>query len=270
MAKRTVIRLDNFMKFAGPTITKRGKQYWEDGKVEMIMADGEEFVATVHGTRDYRTRVVVEDGEVVSHSCNCPYGGAFCKHEVALLLEVRKRLIPNKKVPGHSPASTTATADTTATPSGAQTTARTTATGSKTPAETGTGQFVFENGIRLSEREFFILCAITCSGKNTTSYLSYVPVSVGRNLNTTSAERKSIISKLLEKGLIAYSGVIWGEDQYEPKPDTSYQVMMELVKNRDKWLQFFTKKTYRVNRREEYLIDLVKFIVGRITSIAVN
>lgn len=270
MAKRTVIRLDNFMKFAGPTITKRGKQYWEDGKVEMIMADGEEFVATVHGTRDYRTRVVVEDGEVVSHSCNCPYGGAFCKHEVSLLLEVRKRLIPNKKVPGHSPAGTTATADTTATPSGAQTTARTTATGSKTPAETGTGQFVFENGIRLSEREFFILCAITCSGKNTTSYLSYVPVSVGRNLNTTSAERKSIISKLLEKGLIAYSGVIWGEDQYEPKPDTSYQVMMELVKNRDKWLQFFTKKTYRVNRREEYLIDLVKFIVGRSTSIAVN
>ncbi len=64
---------------------KKGEDYYQRGVVRSLLADGDEIVAKVRGTHDYKVRLWMDDGEV-SGKCSCPMGdmGAFCKHMVAV------------------------------------------------------------------------------------------------------------------------------------------------------------------------------------------
>lgn len=64
---------------------KKGEDYFQRGLVRSLLADGDEIVAKVSGTRDYKVRLQVEDSEF-DGECSCPMGdmGTFCKHMVAV------------------------------------------------------------------------------------------------------------------------------------------------------------------------------------------
>lgn len=62
----------------------KGVKYHEQGNVVSIFEGDNAVTAKVSGTRDYRVKLWLEDGELGS-SCTCPMGeaGVFCKHCVA-------------------------------------------------------------------------------------------------------------------------------------------------------------------------------------------
>lgn len=63
----------------------RGKEYFEDGCVEKIWKQGQDYKAIVTGTHPYQVSLKFE-GEDLIYSCSCPFelGGA-CKHVVAAI-----------------------------------------------------------------------------------------------------------------------------------------------------------------------------------------
>jgi len=64
---------------------QRGVDYHQSGNVLSILEDKAVVVGKVSGTRNYKVKLWVEDGEV-DGSCDCPMGdaGVFCKHCVAV------------------------------------------------------------------------------------------------------------------------------------------------------------------------------------------
>ena len=82
-----------------PRIVKRGRQYFDDGRVTISSAADDQVRAIVRGTGRYRVdiRWDVEDPLHVSYRCGCPYFDEWgnCKHVWATLLEAdRQRLLP--------------------------------------------------------------------------------------------------------------------------------------------------------------------------------
>lgn len=63
----------------------RGKEYFEDGCVEKIWKQGQDYKAVVKGTHPYQVSLKFE-GEDLTYGCSCPFelGGA-CKHVVAAI-----------------------------------------------------------------------------------------------------------------------------------------------------------------------------------------
>ena len=84
------MRLDDFENEISAVIFRRGEDYYENGLVEGLeeVAPGR-WNAVVEGTTDYETEICVENGEITSWDCDCPYDGYMCKHVVAVLLAVR-------------------------------------------------------------------------------------------------------------------------------------------------------------------------------------
>ena len=74
-------------RLAGSTSFERGEDYAQDGRVRNIRSADAATRATVSGTRDYRVKLWVDDGEL-AYACSCPVGteGDFCKHCVATAL----------------------------------------------------------------------------------------------------------------------------------------------------------------------------------------
>ncbi len=72
-------------RLADPGSLERGADYAARGRVRGLKDDGELVIAEVTGTRPYRVRLWIEDGEL-AHACTCPVGedGRFCKHCVAV------------------------------------------------------------------------------------------------------------------------------------------------------------------------------------------
>ena len=72
-------------RLAGDRFFHRGEAYFAEGAVRTLRADGGGVSAVVQGTRRYRVRLWLDDGEL-EHDCTCPVGrdGAFCKHCVAV------------------------------------------------------------------------------------------------------------------------------------------------------------------------------------------
>jgi len=70
---------------AGERFFDRGETYFAEGAVRSLRPSNGSVAAVVQGTRRYRVRLWVEDGEL-DHDCTCPVGrdGAFCKHCVAV------------------------------------------------------------------------------------------------------------------------------------------------------------------------------------------
>lgn len=235
------IKLSNFLHLAGPVIARRGTEYWNNGCVELQEADGSRYLATVHGSRDYTTEVVLDGDDVVSHNCNCPYSGTLCKHEVALLLAVKDKLSSGTEL-FPAPAEETKPAP-------------------KTPDKP-----VFTiNGISITERELFLLCLLAVGGNNALSKLSYIPVSVGRDFKMTAAERNSILARLVASGLIEENRY-WNGKSYELNVEFCYPLLKELVSNHDSWLQFF-RSSVRIDRREQYLLEVTEVCLGKRTIV---
>lgn len=84
-AKKTTITAAALRRAADSRSYKRGEDYFQRGLVRSLLADGDEIVAKVHGTQDYKVRLQMDDGDI-SGECSCPMGnmGAFCKHMVAV------------------------------------------------------------------------------------------------------------------------------------------------------------------------------------------
>jgi hypothetical protein len=64
---------------------ERGTAYAANGRVQRLKVTDHEASATVRGSRAFRVRLWIEDGEP-AFSCTCPVGddGLFCKHCVAV------------------------------------------------------------------------------------------------------------------------------------------------------------------------------------------
>ena len=76
---------DLLYHMAGERSFDRGEAYFAEEAVQSLRRDGDAIKAVVQGTRRYRVRLWVVDGEL-AYDCTCPVGqdGYFCKHCVAV------------------------------------------------------------------------------------------------------------------------------------------------------------------------------------------
>jgi uncharacterized Zn finger protein len=86
-ALRDVLNRDAILQLAGTRFFSRGEDYAAGGQVKSLIEHAGTLTAKVHGTRLYRVKLWIENGEL-EFSCTCPVGtdGAFCKHCVAVSL----------------------------------------------------------------------------------------------------------------------------------------------------------------------------------------
>ncbi|MEC0231200.1 SWIM zinc finger family protein [Paenibacillus alba] len=80
-----------FEEKVSSVIIERGYDYYMDDLVSSIEEINENlFAATVEGRDDYNVIIALkENGLIHSHHCTCPFEGAVCKHQVAVLYELR-------------------------------------------------------------------------------------------------------------------------------------------------------------------------------------
>ncbi|KOS68303.1 hypothetical protein AEA09_06850 [Lysinibacillus contaminans] len=92
------MNLQNFDKYISSTIVKRGKSYFKNGHViALIHRTSTEWQAEVTGSDSYDVEVQLADtDEIVSSSCDCPYDGPYCKHEVAVFYALQQE--PKKEM----------------------------------------------------------------------------------------------------------------------------------------------------------------------------
>ncbi len=94
-----MINLQNFEGYIDPIIYLRGLDYFRQGKVKYVQENDEQmYSARVEGTKTYDVEVELDDDmNILDSDCTCPYDyGEFCKHQVAVFLEIRKaRGIPS-------------------------------------------------------------------------------------------------------------------------------------------------------------------------------
>src|SRR4030067_63530 len=81
----TVLDRRALRRMAGARSFERGEEYFTDGQVGALVEHQGTIAAKGQGTRPYRVKLWVENGEM-GFSCTCPVGadGAFCKHCVAV------------------------------------------------------------------------------------------------------------------------------------------------------------------------------------------
>lgn len=70
-------------------IYKRGKDYYESGKVRKIWKEGNKTLAVVQGTDVYKVTLYFDNEKELVSNCTCPYeDGDVCKHIVAVILSL--------------------------------------------------------------------------------------------------------------------------------------------------------------------------------------
>lgn len=81
----SVLDRRSLRRMAGARSFERGEEYFADGQVGALVEHQGTIAVKVQGTRPYRVKLWVENGEL-GFSCTCPVGadGAFCKHCVAV------------------------------------------------------------------------------------------------------------------------------------------------------------------------------------------
>ena len=88
-----IVDISNFLKIVDPKVLERGKTYLDDGTIVELEELGQhDFNAIVLGSEAYNVNIVLNSqGELFTHSCNCPYdASAICKHKVAVLLLIQQ------------------------------------------------------------------------------------------------------------------------------------------------------------------------------------
>jgi uncharacterized Zn finger protein len=84
-ALEKVLSLEALQRLGGPTTFERGKNYFEDGRVEILACEEGRLKARVRGTQPYRVEMWAER-KALHAFCSCPADSAFCKHAVAASL----------------------------------------------------------------------------------------------------------------------------------------------------------------------------------------
>lgn len=77
------------LNISNPDIYRRGKEYFNQGRVVKTWKEGDKNLAFVQGTDIYKVVICFDgDGELIS-SCSCPYeDGDICKHIIAVILSL--------------------------------------------------------------------------------------------------------------------------------------------------------------------------------------
>jgi hypothetical protein len=84
--------LDDLSAFpVSQAIFQRGVDYYQESRVEYLCLDGERGQAIVRGTSYYEVEFQYHQGDIRDLFCDCPCG-ANCKHEVAVLLQLKESL----------------------------------------------------------------------------------------------------------------------------------------------------------------------------------
>ncbi|MDR2622725.1 MAG: SWIM zinc finger family protein [Dysgonamonadaceae bacterium] len=85
------MNLNDFHRHVSPKIYERGKEYYESNMVDNVEHNyPDTWTAEVEGSDLYTVEIKLNDGEIVSWECDCPYDyGDICKHVVAVLLYIR-------------------------------------------------------------------------------------------------------------------------------------------------------------------------------------
>ena len=79
-----------------PVIYERGKNYYEENRVQYICLDGTKGYAIVEGNENYEVEFAYSEGRIsqLTCSCFCTYN---CKHEVAVMMQLKECLEIIKK-----------------------------------------------------------------------------------------------------------------------------------------------------------------------------
>ena len=82
--------IHNFDQILGPTLLKRGKDYYREEKI----ANLKEYrpgiwSATAFGTDEYQVTIQLRIDEIRETVCTCPFNGMVCKHSIATLYAIR-------------------------------------------------------------------------------------------------------------------------------------------------------------------------------------
>ncbi|MCC3374513.1 SWIM zinc finger domain-containing protein [Cohnella sp. REN36] len=89
------MKLNEFEKHVPPGVLKRGKEYRDEGRiVDIDEVEKGIYQAEVEGSELYEIQVRIGSrGDIQYLECDCPFDQeAFCKHQVAVLLEIRSML----------------------------------------------------------------------------------------------------------------------------------------------------------------------------------
>lgn len=86
------MKLTDFENYIEDKILKRGLDYYNNGCIEALDFDGEQWVAEVCGTDYYTVTVSLSDsGTITDTYCDCPYDyGTYCKHQAAVFFALRE------------------------------------------------------------------------------------------------------------------------------------------------------------------------------------
>lgn len=89
-----MLTLQNFDKEMTGAILQRGREYFNDGNVVQLDETGDNtWAAEVEGSETYEVEVTLKNNsEIDDSSCNCPYDGSICKHQVATFFALREEL----------------------------------------------------------------------------------------------------------------------------------------------------------------------------------
>jgi uncharacterized Zn finger protein len=81
-----MIRIESFKKLCTTSSFYRGLEYYNSGQVQNLIVSGNGIRAEVQGLYLYKVEIKINNGNITSVSCSCPYDfGGFCKHIVAVL-----------------------------------------------------------------------------------------------------------------------------------------------------------------------------------------
>lgn len=87
------MKLLNFEEYIDDVILKRGKDYFEDGRIEKIEEmDKHFYIIEIAGSDDYTVEIYINDSnKIIDIDCDCPYDwGDYCKHQAAALYALRQ------------------------------------------------------------------------------------------------------------------------------------------------------------------------------------
>ena len=224
------LKLSNFRGKAGPVISRRGKEYWEEGRVKITESDGKNFVAQVQGTKNYTVTAQIDGDDIVKLSCNCPFGrGNICKHEVATLLEIKKRLQGEK-----APVTKKAEPD----------------------------NFINFCYKEISEKQLFLLAYISFAGVGRMTNLSYRTIPIGNGWKSTSTSRGTLLEDLVKKGLVYKEHNKWGDSYYEVYPAYKYFILKRTLQSYPSWIKFI-EDTAWVSSSDHYVLQVAQMFLGR-------